>query len=264
MRATIGDVELEYEVRGEGPELVWLHGLSGSLEEARPLAEALSATHRVLWYSTRGHGRSTAVHERARYTYDVIADDLQSMIEHVGFSNPVVAGGSHGANTALRHALRHRGSARALLLVAPGSNALRKPDLLRWSLFRGNLRVAALRGEPAVIKAISGYDPRDPDLDAKGRAAVGAAQTHDVSSLLSAMRLIPYQQVVPPGRLGEIAVPTIVAAWQRDPLLHPIAVARRIADLIPGARFIEMPRPDALEPAESAELMRGWINELTA
>lgn len=264
MRATCGDVELEYEVRGDGPPLVWLHGLSGSLEESRPLCERLASRYTVLWYSTRGHGRSTPVHERHRYTYDVIVDDLQRMIEHVGFVRPVVGGGSHGANTALRHALQHPGVSRALLLVAPGANALRRPDRLRWALIRGQMRVAARRGEPAVVKAITGYDPTDPALDELGRAAVAAARTHDLPSLLSAMRLIPDQQVVRPEALKDLTVPTLVAAWAKDPVLHPIAVARRIAELMPAAEFVEMARPATMTPDAAAELMSGWVDALLA
>lgn len=261
MRAQVGDVELEYEIRGDGPELVWLHGLSGSLEESRPLCEELARHHRVLWYSTRGHGRSTPVHERHRYTYDVIADDLQAMVEHAGFTAPVIGGGSHGANTALRHALRHPGVASGLLLVAPGANALRRPDRLRWALVRGQMTLAARRGEHAVVKAITGHDPRGP-LDERAAQAVGAARTHDLPSLLSAMRLIPDQQVVAPERLALVEVPAIVAAWARDPVLHPIAVARRIAELLPDAEFVEMVRPSELTPAEAGELMTGWVARL--
>jgi 3-oxoadipate enol-lactonase len=262
VRAVSGDVELDYEVRGTGPELVWLHGLSGSLEESRPLCEHLSTRFRVLWYSTRGHGRSSPVHDRHRYSYDVIAADLERMLDHVGFAHPVVAGGSHGANTALRHALRYPGRARALLLVAPGANAVRRPDRLRWALVRGQMGLAARRGEPAVVKAITGHDPRDPTLDAAGRAAVAAARTHDLASLLSAMRLIPDQQVVPPRALAGLRVPTTVAAWAKDPVLHPIAVARRIAALVPEAQFVEMPRPATLSPAEAGALMAGWVDDL--
>lgn len=262
MKAEVGDVELEYEVLGEGPELVWLHGLSGSLAEARPLCTALSRDYRVLSYSTRGHGRSTPVHERARYSYDVIADDLQAMIEQVGFQHPVVAGGSHGANTALRHAARHRGVARALLLVAPGANALSKPDRLRWAMVRGHMMLAARRGEHAVVKAISGYDPRDPSLDAKGLAAVAAARTHDLPSLLSAMRLIPNQQVIAPDVVRTLTLPVLVAAWPADPILHPIDLARRVADLLPNGEFVQMPRATDLEPRAAADLMNGWIRSL--
>lgn len=264
MRAVSDDVELDYELIGEGPPLVWLHGLSGSLDESRPLCERLSQQFQVLWYSTRGHGRSTPVHDRARYSYDVIADDLERMLDHVGFEHPVVAGGSHGANTALRHALRHPGRARAVLLVAPGANALRRPDRARWALVRGQMRLAAHRGEPAVVKAITGYDPLDPALDEVGLAAVAAARTHDLASLLSAMRLIPDQQVVVPASLTDLTLPTLVAAWAKDPVLHPIAVARRIASLMPNAEFVEMAKPGTMAPDNAAALMASWVDALLA
>jgi pimeloyl-ACP methyl ester carboxylesterase len=255
VRVASDDVELEYEVAGDGPELVWLHGLSGSLEESRPLCEALSRRFRVLWYSTRGHGRSSAASTRARYSYDVIADDLQRVLDHVGFSTPLVAGGSHGANTALRHALRHPGATRAMLLVAPGANALRRPDRLRWGLLRAQMTVAARRGDSHVVKAITGHDPRSSALSDEGRRAVAAAMTHRMPSLLEAMRWIPDQQVVPPAALTTLAVPTTVAAWDKDPVLHPIAVARRIAALLPDAEFVQLPRPGELTPEQAHDLV---------
>jgi pimeloyl-ACP methyl ester carboxylesterase len=262
VRVESDDVELEYELRGDGPELVWLHGLSGSMEESRPLCEALSAHYRVLWYSTRGHGRSSAPVGRARYSYDVIADDLQRVLEHVGFSHPVIGGGSHGANTALRHALRHPGVARALLLVAPGANALRRPDRLRWALIRGQLSLAARRGDAHVIKAITGHDPRLPDLDPVALQAVSAAQTHTMTALLEAMRFIPDQQVVPPVSLAAVTVPATVAAWDRDPVLHPIAVARRIAALLPDADFVQLPKPAEMTPAEAHQRLGALVADL--
>jgi len=264
MRVVSDDVELEYELQGEGPELVWLHGLSGSLEESRPLCEALSEHYRVLWYSTRGHGRSTAPANRLRYSYDVIADDLQRLIDHVGFERPLVGGGSHGANTALRHALRHPGQSRALLLVAPGANALRRPDRLRWALVRGQMTLAARRGEPHVVKAITGIDPRVAGLDPVSQQAVDAARTHAMPALLDAMRWIPDQQVIPPAALSTLELPATVAAWDKDPVLHPIAVARRIAALLPQAEFVELPKPGALAPAEVHQLVTGLVADLLA
>lgn len=237
------DVELDVEVLGDGPELVWLHGLSGSLDESRPLVEALARDFRVLSYSTRGHGRSTPVHDRRRYTYDVIAADLERVLDHVGFDHPVVAGGSHGANTALRHAAEFPGRARGLLLIAPGANALRRPKRPQWWLVRGHMQLAAWRGEPHVVKAITGVDPRLPDLDAVAQQKVDAARTHDLASLLSAMRLIPDQRAVDPALLPAMALPTTVAAWDHDPLIHPIAVAREIADRMPRSQFVEIGKP---------------------
>ncbi len=264
MRAVSDDVELDYDVLGSGPQLVWLHGLSGSLAESRPLVEQLSSRFQVLWYSTRGHGRSTPVHTRDRYTYDVIADDLERMLDHVGFAHPVIAGGSHGANTALRHAQRYPGRARALLLVAPGANALHRPDRVRWALVRGQMRLAAHRGEAAVVKAITGHDPDDPNLTEADKVAVAAARTHDLPSLLSAMRLIPDQQVIAPAALAGLTLPVTVAAWAKDPILHPLAVARRIADLLPNGELIEISKAVGLSPDQAGLLIGDWVDALLA
>jgi pimeloyl-ACP methyl ester carboxylesterase len=262
VRARVRDVELEYEVLGDGPELVWLHGLSGSLEESRPLCERLARDYRVLWFSSRGHGRSTPLFDKRRFAYEEFADDLQAMVEHAGFDQPVIAGGSHGSNTLLRHAVRHPGVASALLAVAPGANSLRRPPRLKWALVKGHVTLAALRGEHAVVQAITGHDPRDTSLDDVALQAVAAARSHDPKALVSAMRLVPDQQAVPPAALSAITVPTTVAAWDKDPLIHPIAVAREIARLIPGATFVEMPKATELTHDEAAALVSGWVADL--
>jgi pimeloyl-ACP methyl ester carboxylesterase len=261
MRAQLDDVELDYEVSGDGPEVVWLHGLSGSIDESRWLTDHLATRFRVLTYSTRGHGRSSPVLERHRYRYDVIADDLDRMLDHVGFTRPIVAGGSHGANTALRHAVRHPGRVSGLLLIAPGANALRHPDRLRWALIRGQLALARRHGFDGIIKAITGQDPNDPAAD---QTAIAAARTHDLPSLEAAMKHIANQRVVPPAALRAVLAPTVVAAWRKDPVLHPFAVARRIAELIPDAELEELPRPGSVPQAESAELVARLVDRVLA
>ena len=252
MRADLGDVELEYEVLGDGPELVWLHGLTGSLEESRPLCELLANRYRVLWYSTRGHGRSTPLLDRAAYSYDKIVADLDRMIDHVGFASPVLAGGSHGANTILRHETTSPGRARGLVLVAPGANALNRPRRLPWALLRASVRRAERKGRDAVVRAITGHDPRDADADP---VAVAAAMTHDFDSLSAAMRFVPDQRIVDGELLRSVAVPTVVAAWRRDPLVHPWAVAREVASLIPQAELVEIPRAMTAGAQASADLL---------
>ena len=255
-----GDVELDYDVLGDGPDLVWAHGLTESLASSRALCSELAHDHRVLVFSSRGHGRSSPVHERHRYTYDLMADDLSRLLDATGFERPVLAGGSHGANTILRHEMRHAGRARALVLVAPGANALRKPRRWAWTLIRSHTVVAAWRGEHAVIKAITGQDPRDPQHDPD---LVAAARTHDMTSLLAAMRFVPNQQVVPPEALERFDVPTVVAGWPDDPLIHPIAVARRIAEIVPGAQFVEISRETAASAALGAQALRSLLQQVS-
>lgn len=85
LRVTVEtDVALEAEVVGTGPELVWLHGLSGSLADDRPVVDRLQERFRVLHYSTRGHGHSTPLPDRRRYGYDRIAADLSAVLDEIG------------------------------------------------------------------------------------------------------------------------------------------------------------------------------------
>ncbi len=264
MRARVEpDVELEYEVLGDGPELVWLHGLSGSLEDGRPLAERLAGSYRVLWYSTRGHGRSSALTDRTRYGYGRIAADLHAMLDHVGFERPLLAGGSHGANTILRHEADHPGRARGLLLIAPGGNALARPAPLQFALLRYQLWRATRRGMDGLIELCTGAPADSPLADPH---LVAAMRTHDFASIRVAMRHIADQRAVDPAALPAFSVPTHVVAWPGDPVIHPIGVAREIADLVPHATFQPIARNAGLSAAQVADLatevIRAWADDV--
>jgi pimeloyl-ACP methyl ester carboxylesterase len=251
------DVELEAEVVGDGPELVWLHGLSGSLEDGRPVVERLSGRFRVLHYSTRGHGRSTPLLDRGRYGYARIAHDLSTVLDAVGFQRPLLVGGSHGANTILRHEADFPGRARGLLLIAPGGNALRRPKRVQFGLLRLAMWRGARRGLDGLIEVCTGFAPDDPRADPH---LVNAMRTHDLASLKVAMRHIADQRVVEPALLPGFAVPTHVLGWDGDPIIHPIATARRIAELIPGATFEEIDRVAGLSAAQVADIAASKIH----
>ena len=259
------DVELEASVIGDGPDLVFLHGLSGSLADARPLAERLAQRFRVLTYSTRGHGGSSPLLDRDRYGYGRIAEDLSAVLDAVGFTRPLVVGGSHGANTALRHEAEHPGRARGLLLIAPGGNALRRPPPHHFALLRYQLWRATRRGMDGLVELCTGAPVGSPASDPH---LVAAMRTHDFASICTAMRRIPDQRAVDPAALPAFRVPTHVVAWDGDPVIHPIATARRIAALVPGATFAEIARAPGMSAAHVEELaydvISRWADDVLA
>ena len=258
-KARLGDVDLEYEVRGSGPDLVWLHGLSGNLEGERRMIQPLADEFRVMWFSSRGHGRSSSIVDAARYSYELFGRDLEALLDHVGFERPLLAGGSHGANTLLRHTDLFPGRARALCLVAPGANAIHPPEPELLANLRQLTDYAASLGAPGLRMAATGMAPDDPDPDPE---IVAAFDTHDLDSLAAAMRLVIDQRALDPARLPSFDVPTHVAAWDADPFIHPIATAREIAALVPGATFEEVPPPATMTPVEVAamgtDVLRRW------
>ena len=251
------DVELDVEVVGDGPELVWLHGLSGNVHDGRPLVTRLARRFRVLHYSTRGHGRSTPLMDKGRYGYGRIADDLAAVLDAVGFERPLLVGGSHGANTILRHEADHPGRARALMLIAPGGNALRRPSAMKFAPLRLALWRGSRKGLEGLIELCVGFHPDDPRADPH---LVEAMRTHDLASLKVAMRRIADQRAVDADALSRFDVPTHVVAWDGDPVIHPISVAREITVRIPHATFQEIDRVDGLSASQVADIAVGEID----
>ena len=68
-----GDINIYYEVEGEGPPLVMLHGFAGSLEHWRDFGyvDELKKDYKVVLIDNRGHGKSDKPHDPAMYNINI-------------------------------------------------------------------------------------------------------------------------------------------------------------------------------------------------
>ncbi len=103
--AKVNDVELYYEVYGDGPPLIMLHGgVTPSEMFGAPLAE-MAKGHKVIAIHTRGHGLSK---DSGRpWSFEAFADDVAALMGHLGIEKASVMGYSSGALVALQTAIRH-------------------------------------------------------------------------------------------------------------------------------------------------------------
>ncbi|EST32936.1 hypothetical protein N566_19750 [Streptomycetaceae bacterium MP113-05] len=122
--------ELHVEEHGpaDGAAVVLAHGWTCSTAFWAPVIRSLTADgHRVVVYDQRGHGRS-ALADPARYSTDVLADDVCAVLDTVlGPGEQAVLGGhSMGAMTLMAAACRPRLAecAAALLLCNTGPSRL--------------------------------------------------------------------------------------------------------------------------------------------
>lgn len=108
--------ELYYEIHGDGPPLVLLHGgVLPSQTFGAPLA-AMAKSHRVIAIHLRGHGFSTDTD--APWSSEVMADDVAAVIRHLGIGRTHLMGYSLGAAVALQVAIRHAALVEKLVSVA--------------------------------------------------------------------------------------------------------------------------------------------------
>jgi len=107
---------LRYAVAGDGPPLVLVHGLGGTIENWRALAPPLATRHRVLVPDLPGHGRSSVLPE-AR-SLDALAEAVLAVADAEEIRPAVWIGHSLGGGVALRAAALRSDVVRGLVLVA--------------------------------------------------------------------------------------------------------------------------------------------------
>lgn len=92
---------LNYKLQGEGPALLLIHGLFGSLDNLGLLARDLSQDHRVLSVDLRNHGLSF---HHDNQDYPAMAHDIHKLVQELELSNLHLIGHSMGGKVAMRFA----------------------------------------------------------------------------------------------------------------------------------------------------------------
>lgn len=94
-------MELNFKSYGQGPALVILHGLFGSLDNWVTHARLLSETYSVYLYDARNHGRSPHVDA---FNYEAMAEDLLDFLDEHGIYQTHLLGHSMGGKTVMTFA----------------------------------------------------------------------------------------------------------------------------------------------------------------
>jgi pimeloyl-ACP methyl ester carboxylesterase len=117
-RAVIGDVELDYEVRGTGAPVLLIHA-GGCADWFAPLlAEpALADAHRLVSYHRVGYAGSS--HPAGPVSLADQAGHARGLLDHLGIAAAHAVGHSSGANIAMRLALDAPERVRSLALLEP-------------------------------------------------------------------------------------------------------------------------------------------------
>jgi 3-oxoadipate enol-lactonase len=106
--------QLAYEVAGNGPAVVLIHGFGLDMRMWDPQVGALSARFRVVRYDCRGFGASGPLDPAVPYTH---AGDLIALLDHLDIGEAVLAGLSFGGRVALQAALAAPDRVRGLALL---------------------------------------------------------------------------------------------------------------------------------------------------
>jgi pimeloyl-ACP methyl ester carboxylesterase len=257
-----GDVRLAYEVRGDGPVLLFVHGLGYDRFGWGPLPDLLAADFRVVVFDNRGVGDSDV--PDGPYAVSQMAEDAVAVLDAAGVERAHVLGVSLGGYIAQELALTHPNRVDRLVLVstAPGGPRMapmpakgveafgRFPTLEREAGLRlmveNSLGEHGVRERPELVEEIYRYRlERGPTL-AGWQAQAYAGATFDA-----------YDRV--PG----IAAPTLVLQGTADNVVDP-RNAELLAELIPNARLELVPERGHLLVWQEGEEIAPFVREFLA
>lgn len=238
---------LSGEQAGAGTPIVLLHGLTATRRYVVMGSRALERSgHRVIAYDARGHGHSSRAPTPEAYTYELLARDLQAVLDRLEIERAVLAGASMGAQTALRFALAQPERVLALGLITPAfdPDTHGQDSYASWDRLAQGLRAGGVEG------FVDAYD-----LDAvpeRFRDTVAKVLRQRLSAHDHPLAVADALQAVPRSRpferwdeLRSIEVPTVVITSrdEADPT-HPLVVGERYAAMIPHAKLV-VEEPDS-------------------
>lgn len=120
----VNGAEIYYEVRGDGPPVLFIMGATGDAGHFEELADLLADEFTVLTYDRRGNGRSPRPDGWVTTSAEEQADDATALLDVLGLAPAAVFGSSAGAIIALCLLVCHSEAVRGAILHEPGVSAL--------------------------------------------------------------------------------------------------------------------------------------------
>jgi 3-oxoadipate enol-lactonase len=243
----VNGVSLRYALEGEGPVLVLIHEIGGSLESWDGVVPELARRFRVLRYDQRGAGGSEK--PRQPFGLDALVTDLDALLAALRLLAPFhLAGAAMGAAQAVMLAARRPGQVASLVLLNPALEI----DPARAELMRERARQTEERGLRATLPMTldRSWPPDGSEARARYRGRYLANDPYGFARQNEALLDVAVGEL-----LGGLGCPVLLLAGTRD-AVRPPELVRRAARRIPGSRFAEVDAAHFTAAEAPAALLR--------
>ena len=240
---------LDFRCRLDGPEgapaIVFSNSLLTDLSLWDAQVAAFGDRFRILRYDQRGHGGTPVPATPA--TIGRLAEDVAALMTHFGLSGATFVGVSMGAATGLCLAAR-RPELVAAVVAADGQAATAPGGAQAW---QERMDFAAAQGMGAFAEATlrrwfspASFAASNPAID-RVRAMIRATPEPGFVACARALQSYDLRADLP-----GLRQPVLLIAGEADGAMPK--TMRAMAEVIPKARFVEIPEAGHLPPIEAA------------
>ena len=192
--------KMYYEMYGTGKPLLIIHGNGGSIKDFSNQVPYFSKEYKVILADSRAQGKS--IDARDSLNYEMMADDLNALLDELHLDSCYVIGWSDGGVNGLLLAIRHPEKVKKLAVTGanlwPDSTAV-DPSLYRW-------------------------------LAAEVDSLAKVIQTPEIKNQYKLMAMMTKEPNITKEQLHTIKCPTLVIGGDHDALLpkHTLLIAEAI------------------------------------
>jgi 3-oxoadipate enol-lactonase len=119
----VNDIQMYYEIQGEGEPLVLILGLGTDVSEWGGIIRWFAERFQVLAFDNRGVGRSDK--PDMAYSIEMMADDTMGLMQKLGIQQAYIVGISMGGRIALELSLQHTEYVKKLVLVSTSARVVK-------------------------------------------------------------------------------------------------------------------------------------------
>lgn len=236
MEIEVNGAEIHYVIDGakDAPWVTFSHSIAADHSFWEDQVAALAGRFRILYYDTRGHGRSAT--GDAPYSLELLAGDVIALWDRLGIARSHFVGLSLGGMTGMVLGFEHPGRVHKLVIA----NARSSSNADFKSLWDQRMALARADGMAAIADASLGrwftpdFADREPRRMARVRAVIEACPVEGFRGAAMAIRDIDFH-----GRLGALECPTLFIAGAEDGAC-PAADIHADHLAVPGSRYMEL------------------------
>jgi pimeloyl-ACP methyl ester carboxylesterase len=257
--ALSGDVSIAYQVMGDGPiDIILVPALSSHIEFLHELPgytgflRRVSSFARVVTFDKRGQGLSDRM--AGAPSLEQRMDDVRAIMDAIGSRRAVLFGFSEGCPMSVLFAATYPERVSHLILFGGFASAADRMPEGVWQT-----RVEQILknwGTGEMIKTLAPSQASNPE------AVTQYAKFERLSSSPGALRTIMYlnRKIDVTSILPTLQVPTIVLHSRTDAQVS-VALGRKLAESIPGAKYVEYPVGDHYGWLGDTDALHGDIEE---
>jgi pimeloyl-ACP methyl ester carboxylesterase len=227
----------------------------------RHVFQALAEKHLLIRYDERGNGMSDW--NPAEISFEAFVRDLETVVDAAGLDRFALFGASQGCAVSIAYAVRHPERVTRLVLhggYAVGPRRRGSPDeIAQRDALLTLIRQGWGQDNPAFRQMFTSLfipDGSAEEIDWFNDLQRVSASPESATRIRRACDDIDVREL-----LGQVTAPTLVLHSRGDAVV-PFEEGRRIASLVPGARFVALDSRNHLllehEPAWAQ-----WLDEIT-